>query len=260
MRWTTPVIQFARTATEDYELRGTKIRAGESRVSLLSLGESRRRRLRRADPLPHRPRSRTSTSASAAASTSASARTSRASSCAAPSRSCASAWSTWSSPARRARALELRRRHQARADPVAPRKGVSFRRAIVGSIVVWALIVPPRWLAGEQTEVVVLRTRDDAGKELATKMWVVDVDGVTWVRVANPAPRLVPAAGRESARRARARRPRRAAARASGCVAGGAHHRRRRLRREVRPGRSLVRTARAPDPVPVRLVPETPEA
>ena len=30
VRWTTPVIQFCRTATEDYELRGQKIRAGES--------------------------------------------------------------------------------------------------------------------------------------------------------------------------------------------------------------------------------------
>lgn len=30
VRWTTPVIQFCRTATEDYELRGQKIRAGQS--------------------------------------------------------------------------------------------------------------------------------------------------------------------------------------------------------------------------------------
>jgi cholest-4-en-3-one 26-monooxygenase len=30
VRWTTPVIQFARTATADYELRGKTIRAGES--------------------------------------------------------------------------------------------------------------------------------------------------------------------------------------------------------------------------------------
>ena len=30
VRWTTPVIQFARTATEDTEIRGQKIRAGES--------------------------------------------------------------------------------------------------------------------------------------------------------------------------------------------------------------------------------------
>ena len=30
MRWTTPVIQFSRTATRDYELRGKKIAKGES--------------------------------------------------------------------------------------------------------------------------------------------------------------------------------------------------------------------------------------
>lgn len=30
VRWTTPVIQFSRTATQDYELRGQKIRAGQS--------------------------------------------------------------------------------------------------------------------------------------------------------------------------------------------------------------------------------------
>ena len=30
MRWTTPVIQFARTATEDTVIRGQKIKAGES--------------------------------------------------------------------------------------------------------------------------------------------------------------------------------------------------------------------------------------
>jgi len=30
VRWTTPVIQFCRTAAHDYSLRGTKIRAGDS--------------------------------------------------------------------------------------------------------------------------------------------------------------------------------------------------------------------------------------
>ena len=30
MRWTSPVIQFARVATEDFELRGHTIRAGET--------------------------------------------------------------------------------------------------------------------------------------------------------------------------------------------------------------------------------------
>ena len=30
LRWTSPVIQFARVATEDFELRGHTIRAGEA--------------------------------------------------------------------------------------------------------------------------------------------------------------------------------------------------------------------------------------
>ena len=30
MRWTTPVIQFARTLTSDYTLRGKTLRTGES--------------------------------------------------------------------------------------------------------------------------------------------------------------------------------------------------------------------------------------
>jgi hypothetical protein len=63
---------------------------------------------------------------------------------------------------------------------------VSFRKIIVASILVWALIVAVTWLAGEQTEVVVLHTRDERGVEFATKMWVVDLGDVTWVRVANP--------------------------------------------------------------------------
>jgi hypothetical protein len=69
---------------------------------------------------------------------------------------------------------------------VAPDNGVSFRKLIVASVLVWAAIVLATYVAGEQTEVVRLRTRDDAGKEWTTKLWVVDVEGVTWVRVANP--------------------------------------------------------------------------
>jgi hypothetical protein len=63
---------------------------------------------------------------------------------------------------------------------------VTFRRLIVASILVWAVIVAGTYLAGEQTEVVVLHTRDDRGAEFSTKMWVVDLGNVTWVRVANP--------------------------------------------------------------------------
>jgi hypothetical protein len=63
---------------------------------------------------------------------------------------------------------------------------VTFRRAILGSIAVWALIVAATYVAGEQTEVVLLHTRDERGAEFSTKMWIVDLGDVTWVRVANP--------------------------------------------------------------------------
>ena len=42
------------------------------------------------------------------------------------------------------------------------------------------------YVAGEQTEVVVLRTFDEQGVSHDTKMWIVDVDAAAWVRVANP--------------------------------------------------------------------------
>jgi hypothetical protein len=42
------------------------------------------------------------------------------------------------------------------------------------------------YLAGEQTEVAVLRTQDRDGAPHDTKLWVVDYEGVPWVRVANP--------------------------------------------------------------------------
>jgi hypothetical protein len=42
------------------------------------------------------------------------------------------------------------------------------------------------YLAGEQTEVVVLRTFDAQGTVHETKMWAVDHQGAVWVRVANP--------------------------------------------------------------------------
>ena len=63
---------------------------------------------------------------------------------------------------------------------------MTFRRLIIGSILVWAVIAAGTYLAGEQTEVVVLHTRDERGAEFSTKMWVVDLGNVTWVRVANP--------------------------------------------------------------------------
>ena len=42
------------------------------------------------------------------------------------------------------------------------------------------------WVAGERTEVVVLRTFDEQGAVRETKLWVVDLDGTAWVRVARP--------------------------------------------------------------------------
>ena len=55
--------------------------------------------------------------------------------------------------------------------------------AILGLLVLVAALT---YVAGEQTEVAVLHTVDDAGAPHATKMWVVDHDGVAWVRVARP--------------------------------------------------------------------------
>lgn len=42
------------------------------------------------------------------------------------------------------------------------------------------------FIAGERTEVVVLRTQGEDGTPFETKMWVVDYAGAPWVRVANP--------------------------------------------------------------------------
>lgn len=39
------------------------------------------------------------------------------------------------------------------------------------------------YLAGERTEVAVIRTYDDAGAPHDTKLWVADVDGVPYVRI-----------------------------------------------------------------------------
>jgi len=41
-------------------------------------------------------------------------------------------------------------------------------------------------VALEGREVVVVRTRDVDGRERATRTWVADADGVTWIEAANP--------------------------------------------------------------------------
>ena len=59
-------------------------------------------------------------------------------------------------------------------------------RGLAVLVLVLGLVAVFTYVAGEQTEVVVLRTLDEQGLPHDTKMWVVDVDGVPWVRVANP--------------------------------------------------------------------------
>jgi len=59
-------------------------------------------------------------------------------------------------------------------------------RLLLGAVLLLTLIAAGSYWAGEQTEVVVLRTSDSIGRGYETKMWVVDLEGVPWVRVANP--------------------------------------------------------------------------
>lgn len=42
------------------------------------------------------------------------------------------------------------------------------------------------WVAGEQTEVAVLRTTDAQRDTHDTRLWVVDLDGTAWVRAGRP--------------------------------------------------------------------------
>jgi hypothetical protein len=62
---------------------------------------------------------------------------------------------------------------------------LTVRRLALGTVAGIVLLGIATFIAGEQTEVVVLRTRDDAGAVHETKMWCVDHDGAPWVRVAN---------------------------------------------------------------------------
>jgi hypothetical protein len=54
------------------------------------------------------------------------------------------------------------------------------------ALLVLAAVAAATYWAGEQTEVVRIRTLDDGGTTHDTKVWAVDHDGVPWVRVANP--------------------------------------------------------------------------
>ena len=61
-----------------------------------------------------------------------------------------------------------------------------MRRLLLwAAIVLFAVGFGTYW-AGEQTEVVLLRTTDAGGGVRETKMWAVDHQGEPWVRVANP--------------------------------------------------------------------------
>jgi hypothetical protein len=61
-----------------------------------------------------------------------------------------------------------------------------MRRVVVVGLVVLALVAAGTYIAGEQNEVAVLRTVDDQGLWYDTKLWVVDDEGVPWIRVAKP--------------------------------------------------------------------------
>jgi hypothetical protein len=60
------------------------------------------------------------------------------------------------------------------------------RRVALAVLLVLALGAAATYVAGERVEVAVLRTVDADGTAHATKLWVVDHDGVPWVRVADP--------------------------------------------------------------------------
>jgi hypothetical protein len=54
------------------------------------------------------------------------------------------------------------------------------------ALAIVAVLAVATYVAGEQTEVVVLRSADENGVTRETKLWVVDLDGTAWVRVARP--------------------------------------------------------------------------
>jgi hypothetical protein len=63
---------------------------------------------------------------------------------------------------------------------------VRKRRIAAAAIAVLLAGALATYVAGEQNEVVVVRTLDRDGAAQDTKVWVVDYQGVPWVRVANP--------------------------------------------------------------------------
>ena len=61
-----------------------------------------------------------------------------------------------------------------------------LRRLVLIALSGIFLLALGTYIAGEQTEVAVLRTHDDSGVPYDTKMWVVDVDGSPYVRIGRP--------------------------------------------------------------------------
>jgi hypothetical protein len=59
-------------------------------------------------------------------------------------------------------------------------------RVVTLVLAVLAVLVAGTWLAGEWTEVVLLRTFDADGRPHSTKLWLVEMDGARWIRVARP--------------------------------------------------------------------------
>jgi hypothetical protein len=61
-----------------------------------------------------------------------------------------------------------------------------MRRIVLLVLFALFLLGVATYIAGEQTEVVRLRTFDEHGEPFETKMWAIDYDGDVFVRVANP--------------------------------------------------------------------------
>jgi len=58
--------------------------------------------------------------------------------------------------------------------------------ALAGLLALALLIVGTQYVASESGEVVVLKTRDEAGGAHETRLWVVDHEGSAWLRAGNP--------------------------------------------------------------------------
>lgn len=63
---------------------------------------------------------------------------------------------------------------------------MSARRWFAALLAVLLALGMGTWLAGERTEVALLRSFDGEDAVHETKLWVVDLDGSPWVRVARP--------------------------------------------------------------------------